>query len=241
LKRTLKRHIALILLLAGYGGALLSYALLLLFEPVLGAFDWRLWLLAGSFIFLVSIVFFFAGPFFAIHALRAHRWLKVNIFDKSIDPDSFLPLEISVTCIALNFALFTIAFFLPLRELLVALLPPLQTIAELIPGSYEQVAGINFIWLFVPVAIAPTIVYALRWLRRESSERGETVIEILQVVFYVSLALPFIVVLNPSSFSGSSLRLYLNILGVILLPGSIGGVGVLVVLQEMGKKPSYIT
>jgi len=240
-KKILQRHIPLILLLAGLGAALLDYALSLVFEPFYGPFDWRGWLLSGSSIFLAAVAFFYAGPPFAIYILRGHKWLKMRVFDKAIDAEGTCPLEICFACTAFNFALFTIAYLLPLRKLLVALLPPLQTIADLIPSSYGDIVGANFLWLFIPVAIGPGIVYSVRWFRHEGSERGETMVEVLQILVYVSVALPLIVGMNPGSFSGSSLLLYGNIVGVILFPGSIGGVGVLLLLERIGKKPAYIT
>jgi hypothetical protein len=58
---------------------------------------------------------------------------------------------------------------------------------------------------------------------------------------YVSVILPFLAWANQGSFLGSSLLVYVVIVAVVLLPGSIGGFGVLLLLEKIGKKQRYIT
>lgn len=174
-------------------------------------------------------------------ASLANSFARGSVLEKAIDAEAFYPLETGFTCTAFNFALFTIAYLLPLRRLVLALFPPLQTIAELIPSSFGDLTLTNVSAVFIPVALGPALVHSVRWLRHEGSERGETIVEILRLLVYVFVILPFLAWANQGSFLGSSLLVYVVIVAVVLLPGSIGGFGVLLLLEKIGKKQRYIT
>jgi hypothetical protein len=223
-------RLALALLATGFATVLLSYGLTTVLVPIYGTFDLRGWLLLSGGIFLSSVFFFFAGLLFAICLLRGHNWLKARVFERAIDANEFHPLEIVATCAALNVALFTIAYFLHLRDLLVLLFPPLRMIAELLPRSYGDLLSTNFGWsrplfLLIPGAIGPAIVYSIRRSRHEGSARGETIFEVLQLLVYLSVILLAVVLTNPSSFSDAPRTLYWIEVGWILFPAGFGGVG----------------
>lgn len=174
--------------------------------------------------------------------LQVHKRLKTRVFDKAIDVDATYPLEICLACAALNFALFTIAYVLPLRDLLVDLLPPLQAVSQLIPTSYQDLfrSPASTVWLFIPSALGPSIVYSVRWFRRDGSDRGDTIMELLQVLVYAAVLLALLCWLSPNSIPNLTLEPYWLILFLVLLPGTMGGVGMLLLLSSSRRKLPYI-
>jgi hypothetical protein len=91
----------------------------------------------------------------------------------------------------------------------------------------------NFIFDAIFVTFpGPALVFGVRWLRKKSAKRGERMFEFLQVLFYVSLFLPVLAWLSGIAPSGMDLGGYAILMMYFLLPGNIGGIGLLMLLES---------
>jgi hypothetical protein len=193
-------------------------------------------------IYFLSLLVYVGTPPFAVYFAKSHRLIISRLFQKALDSTDFSLMAIGSTILIVNFTLFTVISLLPLQETIVALVPLLKSAQPLIPRSLLELVQWNIMSLFfLSMAPGPAIVFALRWVREENSDRGETLFEILQALFYASLLLVGIAVYRGSTLSGMPLSTYSIILFEIVLPGSIGGSATLGLAEKVRKRLPYIT
>jgi hypothetical protein len=240
IKRTLaRRRGAAVLILTGLILGVLAFITSSALQSL--PLNWMSLIISGCMLFGLAVWFFFLGPVVGINLVRVHELLKSRVFEKALDPSSFHILEMCLTAVLLNSALLTLGYLLPFRELLVSVAPPLQTIQSLLPNSLADVIQGNFLLFFLPVSFGPALIYTVRWFREKGSERGGTMFEVLQILVYIAVGVAILAWWNQRSLSGSSLIFYSNLLFVITLPGSIGGVGLFALIETSGRKLPYVT
>lgn len=237
------RGIGVLLLGIGLVLAILGYAMSLLtsqYGPYF--FKWADVIESGIAIFGITVALYLAGIPIAVNLVRAHEKIKTRIFEKSIDTATFSIYEAGLVAMILNVSLFAILYLLPIRELFISLVPPLETIQTYIPTTYLQLMQINSVIFLSAVAPGPSILFAIRRFREKGSSRGHGLIEFFQVLSYATVILVVISWYNrgTSSDTAYAFEVFQNILITFVLPGSIGGAGVLIFQQTIGRKMPYI-
>jgi len=173
------------------------------------------WFIEFSMIFIAVI---------SIPLVWLHKKLWSESFGRAVDTARELsPGAIGLSCFMLSFAVCTLGFLLPFREVLVTLVPLLQPAAPLLPVSFTQSAFLNSYTgaILAIVLPGPAILFGLRKMREWNPRTGRTTLEILQVIFYASVILALCSWASGSALSGELLENYRIALVLFVLPGSL--------------------
>jgi len=207
--------------------------------------DWQYVATLAFGFYMLAFLFFILAPIVSIYFLRIHEELGSRFFQKATDIKQFSPPEVIVTNLMLNFTFFTLIYLLPFREVLCGFLPPLKAAEAFIPKSFQeliQMSGSLFLFAFyVPtVSLGPAFIYTIRFLRKKEENRGQRLFEFFQVLLYASLLLAGLTWYYGVTPPGGTFYGYRNMLLLIVLPRSLGGVGSLMLLEKIKEKPPYI-
>ena len=234
------RAIAVLLIAIGYIFSVVAWRF------YSSAADWQYLVQLSVVLYWVSFVFWIVSPMFSTYFIRFHKKLGLLFFQEAINNKQFSPRAVTGTNLMLNFTFFTIAYMLPFREVLCALFPALKPAESFIPASFQQLTQMSqslyvFV-LFVPtVSLGPAFIYTVRYLREKQETRGERLFEFFQIMFYASMILVGLTWYYGVNPYGGSFYGYQAMILTILLPGSLGGAGLLGLLESIKKKLPYIT
>jgi hypothetical protein len=224
-ERKRPRIITVLFLVSGFLVALVCYSLSVVL-PLQDVLSY------GMLFYFFTLLFFIGSPLIAILFIRFHQGLSSRFFQKAIDSTDFSLRAIGPTILMLNFTFFTIACLLPLEGVAVTLFPPLRLAQRFIPTLLEVITQ-NWLNIFILASsFGPSFVFVVRWIRRKNPLRGERLFNYLQILFYASLVLYGFTAVRGNTLSGVLLDFYYAVLFSFVLPGSIGGIGVLRLLEE---------
>jgi len=118
----------------------------------------------------------------------------------------------------------------------------LKPAESFIPASFQELIQASSLAPFVLiVSLGPAFIYTVRYLREKEENRGRRLFEFFQVLFYASLFLAGLAYYYHVNPPGGTLDGYRNLLLLVLVPGSLGGTGFLMLLESVKKKLPYIT
>jgi len=193
----------------------------------------------------MGIVFGFLAALYSVAApttvwlLKAHQRVVTEIFQKAL-AEELAPGPILATNAMVNFVSITVLCLLPFRELVLGSFPVLKPAEALIPSSIFVGAGTNSTLIAIFVATVPgrAVVFALRYLREDNPNRGDTLCHVFLVLFYASLVLALLSIRQSTTISGIPAEWYGRLILLVLLPGNVGGTGILMFLlsSEWAKK-----
>jgi len=204
--------------------------------------DWQYVVQLAIALYFITFILCMAGPIFSTYFVRFHEKLGLLFFQEAIDNKQFSLRAVTVTNLMLNFTFFTLACLLPFREVLCALFPVLKPAESFIPASFQELSQASSLAPFVLiVSLGPAFIYTVRYLREKQETRGERLFEFFQIMFYASVILVGLTWYYGVNSYGGSFYGYLAMILTILVPGSLGGTGFLMLLESVKKKLPYIT
>jgi hypothetical protein len=176
-----------------------------------------------------TLILFAAAPL-AVICVYLHRKLNVGIFEKVLAPKEVSIARLVIACLSLNFAVFTLAYILPLAEFLQMMTglyyPIISTYPP--PSTYEELYKTQFLFTFVlPLLPGPFIIFVLRWFRQNGKKVGASLLEVMSVLLFFSIFLALLSTIMNTTVSHASLQTYWIALMAVLIPGTVGISGVL--------------
>jgi len=171
--------------------------------------------------------------------LFIHEFLRLRLFHSILDQEEPSISQVIIVSVLLNFSFFTLAYTTSLRESIIAVIPILASVRMMLPSSaidlFQTLARISlenvglsyFVAALVFCPLGPSLVLGARWERRKRAVRLTKLFEFLQILVYLSVILLVYSIIRGVPPSEASLDVYVNLLIMIVLPGTTGGIGLI--------------
>jgi hypothetical protein len=185
--------------------------------------------------------------------LRLHRMIRLEVFQKAINPLDWSIFPIVSACLIVNFTMYTLAYMLPMNLFLSMIFPALDPLQSLVPSQYIELlspkyplfvqflglSGFLLIFIVMPLISGPALLFAVRWARERGHLRGGRLFEVMQLLWYSSIVILGYSLYKGSPPSGTDFPTYFSVLLSWSVPGTIWGSVLIVAAGPEDRKELF--